>query len=80
MHNEREVGSHQRGEASLEVKTHYKFLVGAVVDKGPGRLLYVCPQFYEEKYYNPTFPVRQDPIRYFPTGNSPDTVLTVSEA
>ena len=22
------------------------------------------------------FPVRQDPIRYFPTGNSPDTVLT----
>ena len=31
----------------LRLKEHYKYLVGAVVDKAPSRLLYTCPKFYE---------------------------------
>ena len=59
----------------MQVKQHYRYLVGAVIDKAPGRLLYVCPEFYEKRYYNLTFPVRDEPGRYLPTGKSSEDVV-----
>ena len=59
----------------LRVKEQYKYLVCTVVDKAPGRLLYTCPKFYEERLYNPTFPVRSDNTKYFPTGKSPTSIV-----
>ena len=59
----------------MKVKAHYKYLVGVVVDKSPGRILYTCPEFYEKRYYNPTFPVRSDPVKYRATGTDSKTIL-----
>ena len=59
----------------MKVRHHYEYLVGVVVDKAPGRLLYVCPQFYAQRYYDPTFPVRSDPARYLPTGKSSEQLV-----
>ena len=49
-------------KAVLQVRQYYRYLVGAMVDKGPGRLYYLCPRLYEIVYYNKTFPVRVDRV------------------
>ena len=75
----REGGVFTRSQV-LAVKRHYRYMVGVTVDKGPGRLLHCCPEFYETTLYNPTFPVRNDTVRYRPTGVRDTTVLANKRA